>query len=44
MQVEKALRGDPPPELGAIANANIDDLEAGKVGADAPAGTPKGAV
>ena len=32
MEVEKVLRPSPPPELAAIANAAIEDLEAGKVG------------
>jgi succinate dehydrogenase / fumarate reductase flavoprotein subunit len=35
MVVEKRLRPDPPPKLKEIANAKIEDLEAGKVGADA---------
>jgi hypothetical protein len=34
MEVEKRLRPDGPPGLVAIANAKIEDLEAGKVGAD----------
>jgi succinate dehydrogenase / fumarate reductase, flavoprotein subunit len=35
-QVEKVERRPPPDYLKQIAEANIDDLEAGKVGADAP--------
>jgi succinate dehydrogenase / fumarate reductase flavoprotein subunit len=35
-QVEKVERRPPPDYLRQIAEANIDDLEAGKVGADAP--------
>jgi succinate dehydrogenase / fumarate reductase flavoprotein subunit len=35
MVIEKRLRPDPPPKLKEIANAKIEDLEAGKVGADA---------
>ena len=35
MVVEKRLRPDPPPKLKEIANAKIEDLESGKVGADA---------
>ncbi|HLT39556.1 MAG TPA: fumarate reductase/succinate dehydrogenase flavoprotein subunit [Enhygromyxa sp.] len=38
MKVEKLERKPPPDYLAAIANANIDELEAGKVGADAPEG------
>jgi succinate dehydrogenase / fumarate reductase, flavoprotein subunit len=34
MSVEKRLRPDGPPHLVAIANAKIEDLESGKVGAD----------
>jgi succinate dehydrogenase / fumarate reductase, flavoprotein subunit len=34
MEVEKVLRPDPPAGLAAIAQASIEDLEAGKVGAD----------
>ena len=34
MIVEKRLRPDGPSDLVAIANAKIEDLEAGKVGAD----------
>src|SRR5689334_20597210 len=34
MTVEKRLRPDGPPSLVAIANAKIEDLESGKVGAD----------
>ena len=34
MEVEKRLRPDGPPALVAIANAKIEDLESGKVGAD----------
>jgi succinate dehydrogenase / fumarate reductase flavoprotein subunit len=34
MEVEKRLRSDGPAHLVAIANAKIEDLEAGKVGAD----------
>lgn len=34
MEVEKRLRPDGPPHLVAIANAKIEDLESGKVGAD----------
>jgi succinate dehydrogenase / fumarate reductase flavoprotein subunit len=34
MEVEKRLRPDGPPQLVAIANAKIEDLESGKVGAD----------
>jgi len=36
MEVEKVDRPPPPAYLSAIANAKIEDLEAGKVGADAP--------
>ena len=36
MQVEKRKRPDGPSHLVAIANAKIEDLESGKVGADAP--------
>jgi succinate dehydrogenase / fumarate reductase, flavoprotein subunit len=35
-QVEKVERRPPPDYLKQIAEANIDDLEAGRVGADAP--------
>jgi succinate dehydrogenase / fumarate reductase flavoprotein subunit len=38
MKVEKILRDAGPAHLVEIANANIDDLEAGKVGATAPEG------
>jgi len=34
MEVEKRARPEGPPGLVAIANAKIEDLEAGKVGAD----------
>jgi succinate dehydrogenase / fumarate reductase flavoprotein subunit len=34
--VEKVERPDPPPHLAEIARAKIEDLESGKVGADAP--------
>jgi succinate dehydrogenase / fumarate reductase flavoprotein subunit len=34
MEVEKRARPEGPPHLVAIANAKIEDLEAGKVGAD----------
>jgi succinate dehydrogenase / fumarate reductase flavoprotein subunit len=34
MGIEKRLRPDGPPTLVAIANAKIEDLESGKVGAD----------
>jgi succinate dehydrogenase / fumarate reductase flavoprotein subunit len=34
MEVEKRKRPDGPPALVAIANAKIEDLESGKVGAD----------
>ncbi len=34
MKVEKRARPDGPPALVAIANATIEDLESGKVGAD----------
>ena len=37
MQVEKEQRKDPPAYLKEIANAKIEDLEAGKVGQNAPA-------
>ncbi|HZJ67173.1 MAG TPA: FAD-binding protein, partial [Kofleriaceae bacterium] len=36
MEVEKRARPDGPAHLVAIANAKIEDLEAGKVGADLP--------
>jgi succinate dehydrogenase / fumarate reductase flavoprotein subunit len=36
MQVEQVQRPDPVPYLKEIANAKIEDLEAGKVGASAP--------
>jgi succinate dehydrogenase / fumarate reductase flavoprotein subunit len=35
MEVEKRARPEGPPHLVAIANAKIEDLESGKVGADA---------
>ena len=35
IKVEKRLRPDPPPKLKEIAHAKIEDLESGKVGADA---------
>jgi succinate dehydrogenase / fumarate reductase flavoprotein subunit len=35
MEVEKRKRPDPPPHLKEIAHAKIEDLESGKVGADA---------
>jgi len=35
MEVEKRAKPEGPPHLVAIANAKIEDLEAGKVGADA---------
>ncbi len=38
MKVEKIAREEPPTYLSAIANAAIEDLEAGKVGTDAPEG------
>lgn len=38
MKVEKVERTEPPKHLAEIAHADIDDLEAGKVGADAPEG------
>ena len=38
MKVEKVEREDPPKYLSDIGHADIDDLEAGKVGADAPEG------
>ena len=34
MEVEKRMRPEGPPGLVAIANAKIEDLESGKVGAD----------
>ena len=34
MEVEKRLKPEGPPELVAIANAKIEDLESGKVGKD----------
>jgi succinate dehydrogenase / fumarate reductase, flavoprotein subunit len=34
MEVEKRMRSDGPAHLVAIANAKIEDLESGKVGAD----------
>jgi succinate dehydrogenase / fumarate reductase flavoprotein subunit len=34
MQVEKVERPAPPPGLAAIANSKIEDLEAGRVGAE----------
>jgi succinate dehydrogenase / fumarate reductase flavoprotein subunit len=36
MEVEKRAKPEGPPHLVAIANAKIEDLEAGKVGADVP--------
>jgi succinate dehydrogenase / fumarate reductase flavoprotein subunit len=36
MEVEQVPRGEPTPYLKEIANAKIEDLEAGKVGANAP--------
>jgi succinate dehydrogenase / fumarate reductase flavoprotein subunit len=36
MVVEKVERPEAPPELEAIAHATLEDLEAGRVGADAP--------
>jgi hypothetical protein len=36
MEVEKILRPPPVKYLEAIANAKIEDLESGKIGADAP--------
>ena len=35
MEVEKVKRPDPPADLAAIAHAEIEDLEAGRVGAEA---------
>jgi succinate dehydrogenase / fumarate reductase flavoprotein subunit len=35
MEVEKRAKPEGPPQLVAIANAKIEDLESGKVGADA---------
>ena len=35
MEIEKRLRPDGPAHLVAIANAKIEDLESGKIGADA---------
>jgi succinate dehydrogenase / fumarate reductase, flavoprotein subunit len=35
MEVEKRKRPEPPPHLKEIAHAKIEDLESGKVGADA---------
>jgi len=35
MEVEKRKRPEPPPLLKEIAHAKIEDLESGKVGADA---------
>jgi succinate dehydrogenase / fumarate reductase flavoprotein subunit len=35
MEVEKRPKPEGPPHLVAIANAKIEDLESGKVGADA---------
>ena len=35
MEVEKRKRPEPPPLLKEIAYAKIEDLESGKVGADA---------
>ena len=37
MEVEKLKRTEPPAELAAIAHADIEDLEAGRVGAEAGA-------
>jgi len=34
MEVEKRAKPEGPPHLVAIANAKIEDLESGKVGAD----------
>jgi hypothetical protein len=34
VEVEKRQRPEGPPALVAIANAKIEDLESGKVGAD----------
>jgi hypothetical protein len=34
IDIEKRLRPDGPPPLVAIANAKIEDLESGKVGAE----------
>jgi hypothetical protein len=36
MEVEKITRPAPPKYLEEIANSKIEDLESGKVGADAP--------
>jgi len=36
MEVEQVTRPEPVPYLKAIANAKIEDLESGAVGADAP--------
>jgi succinate dehydrogenase / fumarate reductase flavoprotein subunit len=36
MEVEKVTRPPPVAYLEAIANSKIEDLESGKVGADAP--------
>ncbi|PRQ05573.1 fumarate reductase/succinate dehydrogenase flavoprotein subunit [Enhygromyxa salina] len=38
MKVEKVERSDPPKHLAEIGHADIDALEAGKIGADAPEG------
>jgi succinate dehydrogenase / fumarate reductase flavoprotein subunit len=38
MEVEKVERSNPPSYLSDIARAEIDDLESGKVGSDAPEG------
>jgi succinate dehydrogenase / fumarate reductase flavoprotein subunit len=34
LEILRVERPEPPPHLAAIANADIDDLEAGRVGAD----------
>jgi succinate dehydrogenase / fumarate reductase flavoprotein subunit len=36
MEIEKVVRPAPPAYLEAIASSKIEDLESGKVGADAP--------
>ena len=41
MEVEKRQRPDGPAHLVAIANAKIEDLEAGKVGGDVVGGDVK---
>lgn len=38
MELEQLTRPTPPSYLSDIARANIDDLESGKIGADAPEG------